>query len=167
MTKSMRDLIAVVEATARITPVYPQGDQNSQQRSVPQLPAKFRPRSIRVLGAADDPEHPMKKYAVGSSESAHTDHNNPIDEDLVSRLRRDLNDFLKATDQPGRRDDGTRRAKTPTLDRLVAQKRIPYDMLLQATVESDYELSEPETDHAIHSAVDSALAQPQQPIKVM
>jgi hypothetical protein len=46
---------------------------DSQQRSVPELPAMFRPAKINVLTNKTDPRHPMTGYAVGASESADAD----------------------------------------------------------------------------------------------
>lgn len=54
---------------SRVTPAKLSGDQNAQQKSVPQLPALFKPRKIAVLGAKSDPDHPMRGYAVGANES--------------------------------------------------------------------------------------------------
>lgn len=48
-----------------LTPTGVTKGLNAQQRSVPQLPAEFRPRSIKVLGAATDPQHPARKFFVG------------------------------------------------------------------------------------------------------
>jgi hypothetical protein len=42
---------------------------NTQQQSVPQLPAMFRPKKISVLNNPTDPRHPMTGYAVGANES--------------------------------------------------------------------------------------------------
>jgi ribosome modulation factor len=42
---------------------------DSQQRSVPELPAMFRPKKISVLNNPTDPRHPMTGYAVGANES--------------------------------------------------------------------------------------------------
>ena len=55
------------------TPTKLSKDLNPQQKAVPQLPALFKPRKISVLGAKTDPEHPMKGYAVGTSESAESE----------------------------------------------------------------------------------------------
>ena len=43
---------------------------NTQQSSVPQLPAQAQAQHISVLGAKKDPKHPFAGYAVGASESA-------------------------------------------------------------------------------------------------
>lgn len=54
-----------------ITPAFPKGHRlNKQQRSVKQMPAKFRPKSIRALGAPRDPQHPAKGYFVGGESLA-------------------------------------------------------------------------------------------------
>lgn len=42
---------------------------NAQQKSVPQLPADAKPKSISVLNNKTDPEHPFAGYMVGTSES--------------------------------------------------------------------------------------------------
>jgi len=47
---------------------------NAQQRSVPQLPAQARAKTISVLGAKTDPEHPFAGYAVGADEAAEPGH---------------------------------------------------------------------------------------------
>ena len=54
---------------SKTTPSKLSDNQNSQQKSVPQLPALFKPRKIAVLGAKTDPDHPMRGYAVGANES--------------------------------------------------------------------------------------------------
>jgi hypothetical protein len=55
------------------TPTKLSKDLNPQQKAVPQLPALFKPNKISVLGAKTDPDHPMRGYAVGASESAETE----------------------------------------------------------------------------------------------
>jgi hypothetical protein len=65
---SIIDRLRILESS--ITPDTVRHGLNAQQRSVPQLPALFKPKHISVLTAKTDPEHPMKGYAVGSSEGA-------------------------------------------------------------------------------------------------
>ncbi len=59
---------------------------NQQQRSVPQLPAMFRPKKISVLNNPTDPRHPMTGYAVGANESA--DRKDPYDQGWYTGHRR-------------------------------------------------------------------------------
>lgn len=55
---------------SEITPVTVRQGLNRQQRSVPQLPALFKPKSISVLKSKTDPKHPMSGYAVGGCEES-------------------------------------------------------------------------------------------------
>ena len=85
--RSILDRLATVEG--RLSP--------AQQR-VPQLPALFKPQSIRALGAKTDPAHPMDGYMVGDSvepkkttlEEAMAE----IEEDMVSKVKKDLTQYL-------------------------------------------------------------------------
>ena len=54
--RSILNRLAVVEGT---TPVNVKHGLNSQQKSVHQLPALFKPHAIKALGAKTDPQHPM------------------------------------------------------------------------------------------------------------
>ena len=49
-----------------ITPTGVKKGLNQQQKSVPQLPALFKPASIKALGNKTDPTHPASKYFVGA-----------------------------------------------------------------------------------------------------
>lgn len=55
------------------TPTKLAKDLNPQQKSVPQLPALFKPNKISVLKSKTDPDHPMRGYAVGANESQHSE----------------------------------------------------------------------------------------------
>jgi hypothetical protein len=60
---------------------------DSQQRSVPELPAQFRPAKISVLKSKTDPRHPMTGYAVGANESRNSD-NDPYEQGWRAGHRR-------------------------------------------------------------------------------
>jgi len=65
-----------------------QEGQDAAQRSVPQLPALFKPKNIStVLGAKKDPDHPTKDYFVGG-ESRTT-------EDILSTVKKKLGDYIQ------------------------------------------------------------------------
>lgn len=64
---------------------------DAQQRSVPELPAQFRPRKISVLQSKTDPQHPMTGYAVGANESSDSD-NDPYDQGWHTGHRRGQDD---------------------------------------------------------------------------
>lgn len=182
MSSDIRDIIRRLQdlEEGKITPTAIKQGLNKQQKSVPQLPALFKPKHISVLGADKDPQHPMKGMAVGANESKLAEAMAEIEEDMVSKVRKDLNAYL---DQISEKmpDDGRRdKDATPELDRLSAKQRQYRDMIEKAVDaisaaeeveeeldENDYELTEPETDHAAMDNIDAKLAQPQQPVKVM
>ena len=68
MSNDIRDILARLDVLEnQLTPTGVKHGLNPQQKSVPQLPALFKPKHISVLGAKTDPEHPMHGYMVGDS----------------------------------------------------------------------------------------------------
>jgi hypothetical protein len=100
------DIYSIVERLrlieTAITPATVKSGLNKQQRSVPQLPALFKPKSISVLKNKTDPEHPMKGYAVGSGESV--EHNEEMideavaTEDVLEKVKNSFKDFIKSVE---------------------------------------------------------------------
>jgi hypothetical protein len=85
--RSILDRLATVEG--KLTP---------GQQKVPQLPALFKPRHIRALGAKTDPAHPMDGYMVGDSvepqRTALEEAMAEIEEDMISKVKKDLTTYL-------------------------------------------------------------------------
>jgi len=85
--RSILDRLATVEG--RLSPA---------QQKVPQLPALFKPRNIRALGSKTDPAHPMDGYMVGDSvepkRTALEEAMAEIEEDMISKVKRDLTTYL-------------------------------------------------------------------------
>ena len=85
--RSILDRLATVEG--RLSPA---------QQKVPQLPALFKPRHIRALGAKTDPAHPMNGYMVGDSvepkKTALEEAMAEIEEDMISKVKKDLTTYL-------------------------------------------------------------------------
>jgi len=85
--RSILDRLATVEG--RLSPA---------QQKVPQLPALFKPRHIRALGAKTDPAHPMDGYMVGDSvepqRTALEEAMAEIEEDMLSKVKKDLTQYL-------------------------------------------------------------------------
>ena len=95
--RSILDRLATVEG--RLSP--------AQQR-VPQLPALFKPRHIRALGAKTDPAHPMDGYMVGDSveptRTALEEAMAEIEEDMISKVKKDLTQYLDQLEKKVRVD---------------------------------------------------------------
>lgn len=85
--RSILDRLATVE-----------GKLSPAQQRVPQLPALFKPRHIRALGAKTDPAHPMDGYMVGDSvepkKTALEEAMAEIEEDMLSKVKKDLTNYL-------------------------------------------------------------------------
>ena len=95
MSNDIRDIIqrlAIVEG--RLSPA---------QQKVPQLPALFKPQHIRALGSKTDPAHPMDGYMVGDSvepqRTALEEAMAEIEEDMISKVRKDLTHYLDRLEQ--------------------------------------------------------------------
>lgn len=90
MSNDIRDILqrlATVEG--RLSPA---------QQKVPQLPALFKPKHIRALGSKTDPAHPMDGYMVGDSveprRTALEEAMAEIEEDMISKVKKDLTQYL-------------------------------------------------------------------------
>jgi hypothetical protein len=139
MTVDIRNILERITAIeqGKTTPAVVKHGLNAQQKSVPQLPALFKPKGIKVLNAKTDPKHPMAGYAVGTGESAAPKMSSleeamaKVEEDMLGKVKADLNSYLeqltKKIDDDGQRDKGT-----PDLDRLEKKTRIDRDLIDKA-----------------------------------
>jgi hypothetical protein len=109
---------------------------DSQQRSVPELPAMFRPAKISVLKNKTDPRHPMTGYAVGASESADVakkrlgpDRNDPWEQGWRATPGYDFNPYEPGTPEYAQWEDGQaeRQAQPGHYDESVAEGRAGVD----------------------------------------
>ena len=161
MTNDVRDIMERLAAIeARTTPVSVKHGLNQQQKGVPQMPALFKPKHISVLGSKTDPKHPADGYMVGDSvepkKTALEETMGEIEEDMLSKVKKDLNQYLDKLE------------KKVSIDRTLKDKAIAAVQKGRAEEEieeNDYELTEPETVHDVEDKVDTAAAQPQAPIQ--
>jgi hypothetical protein len=140
MTSDIRSILQRITAIEEgaTTPAVVKHGLNPQQKSVPQLPALFKPKKIKALGAKTDPEHPMKGYAVGADESVEPTKSAleeamaSIEEDMLGKVKADLNSYLDRLEKKMAGDDGQREKGTPDLDRLEKKTRIDRDLIDKA-----------------------------------
>jgi hypothetical protein len=89
------DIYSIVERLAilegRITPTTVKHGLNSQQRSVPQMPALFRPKTQKILGGDPDAKDPVSGYMFGDS----VENDKEMAEDVLGKVRKSLTDYLK------------------------------------------------------------------------
>ena len=88
------DRLRMIESD--LTPVSVKKGLNKQQKSVPQLPALFKPENISPVLTNQSQKKPLGKNMVGDSREsvALARHMSEIDEDMLSRVRRDLGQYL-------------------------------------------------------------------------
>ena len=110
--------LAVIES--EITPSKLGQTLNKQQKSVPQLPALFKPENVSpVLGGKQ--KKPFGKYMVGDSKepSVLARRMSEIDEDMLSRVKQDLGQYL---DYLERKKDDDIKDKKKHLERQATEK---------------------------------------------
>ena len=110
--------LAVIES--EITPAKLGQTLNRQQKSVPQLPALFKPENVSpVLGGKQ--KKPFGKYMVGDSKepSVLARRMSEIDEDMLSRVKQDLGQYL---DYLERKKDDEIEDKKKHLERQATEK---------------------------------------------
>jgi len=140
MTSDIRSILQRITAIEEgaTTPAVVKHGLNPQQKSVPQLPALFKPKKIKALGAKTDPQHPMKGYAVGADESVESTKSAleeamaKVEEDMLGKVKADLNNYLDRLEKKMAGDDGQREKGTPDLDRLEKKTRIDRDLIDKA-----------------------------------
>jgi hypothetical protein len=115
--RSILDRLATVEG--RLTP--------GQQR-VPQLPALFKPRHVRALGSKTDPAHPMDGYMVGDSvepkKTALEEAMAEIEEDMLSKVKKDLTQYLDRLEKKVRVDRDLKDKARDAVGRGEAEEEI-------------------------------------------
>lgn len=126
--KHILERLAIVEG--KTVPVSPKGSMTSQQERVPQLPALFKPKDISpTLTKKPYQKHPMDGYMVG--ENALAEAMAEIEEDMLSKVKQDLNMYLDRIEQKIA-DDGRREKETPVLDKLAAKDKQDRDLIAKA-----------------------------------
>ena len=113
------DRLRVIESD--LTPVSVKNGLNKQQKSVPQLPALFKPDNISPVLGNDTQKQPLGKNMFGDSmkSSALARHMSEIDEDMLSRVKQDLGQYLDYLE--AKKDDEID-DKKKRLERLAARK---------------------------------------------
>ena len=141
MAQDHNDIYSIVERLAilegRITPANVKHGLNTQQKSVPQMPALFKPKTQKILGGNPNAKNPMSGYAVGGCEESEEFDEEPLEEavaneDVLEKVKKSFNDYLKSvadelkTDsdlKDKKKEDGDLRAKDKT-DRDLSPKQV-------------------------------------------
>jgi hypothetical protein len=170
MAQDHNDIYSIVEKLAilegRLTPTSVKHGLNSQQRSVPQMPALFKPKTQKILGGDADAKNPMSGYMVGSDESAEP--NKEMVEDVLDKVKRSFTDFIKNVEDEIKdsdikdkksedtdlkkkekkdRDLVSKTVESPEMDDEEDQEDLPSDYAYQRG-ENPYDAPEPQIESA-------------------
>jgi hypothetical protein len=106
MAQDHNDIYTIVEKLAilegRITPTGVKKGLNPQQRSVPQMPALFKPKTQKILGGNPNAKNPMSGYMVGGDESVEREQamlEADMAEDVLAKVQKSFKDFIKQAEE--------------------------------------------------------------------
>jgi hypothetical protein len=197
MSSDIRDILARLQQLEEgaITPVYPGKGLNAQQKKADQLPALFKPKNISpTLSKTPYQQHPMKGKLVGAAEGQEPARNaleeamQEVEEDMLSKVKRDLTRYLDRLEKKIATDDGQRDRETPALDKLEKKTQIDRDLVQKAVnavekateevdesswdsdvapVSGPEDAADTEVAHGIEDHLAAAVSQPAAPVKTM
>ena len=129
MTQDHNDIYTIVERLRVI-----EEGLNTNQRSVNQLSATFKPKTVAVLTAKTDPKNPLAGKLVGCEEGEEPDE--PLEEavtseDVLDRVKSSFADYLKTVSDEIRQDSDLKDKKhedsdikeKSTVDRALVAKQ--------------------------------------------
>jgi hypothetical protein len=109
---------------------------NANQKSVNQLSATFKPKTVAVLTAKTDPKNPMAGKLVGSAEESVENDEEPLEEaitseDVLDKVKSSFADYLKSVTDEIRQDSDLKDKKhedtdikeKSTVDRALVAKQ--------------------------------------------
>jgi hypothetical protein len=155
--RSILDRLATVE-----------GKLSPAQQKVPQLPALFKPRHIRALGAKTDPAHPMDGYMVGDSieprRTALEEAMAEIEEDMLSKVKKDLTTYLDKLEKKVAVSRDLKDKAQDAVQKGQAEEEVEEEIDTDpAAMQGPSDPLDTETGHSIEMGVADKLAAPQAP----
>ena len=142
MAQDHNDIYSIVERLAilegRITPANVKHGLNTQQKSVPQMPALFKPKTQKILGGNPNAKNPMSGYAVGGCEESEEFDEEPLEEavaneDVLEKVKKSFNDYLKSVADEVKNDSDIKDKKIGDSD-LKAKDRQDRDLIAKESV---------------------------------
>jgi hypothetical protein len=169
MSNDIRDILQRLTAVeSRLTPVGVKSGLNRQQKSVPQLPALFKPHGIKALGSKTDPQHPMAGYMVGDSveprKTALEEAMAEIEEDMLSKVKKDLTTYLDRLEKKVRVDRDLKDKAQDAVQKGQAEEEIEEIADTDpAAMSGPSDPGDTEVAHNIELGVADKLNAPQKP----
>ena len=155
MTHDHNDIYSIVERLRileeGLTPTNVKHGLNKQQKSVNQLGATFKPKTVAVLTAKTDPKNPLGGKMVGGDESVENDEpmlEAGMSEDTLSKVKQSFADYLKSVADEVRQDSDLKDKKHEDTD-LKNKDKTDRDLIAR--------LAEDEEDSELGSALSGEI----------
>ena len=130
MAHDHNDIYSIVE---RLRILEEGLDKN--QRSVNQLSATFRPKTVAVLTAKTDPKNPLAGKLVGGSESVEHDET-AVSEDVLGQVKKSFADYLSNIADEIKQDTDLK-AKTTTDSDIKEKNKKDRDLVTKKTEDTE------------------------------
>ena len=121
MAQDHNDIYSIVERLrlieADLSPTSTKKGLTAQQKSVPQLPALFKPKTQKILGGNLNARNPMSGYMVGSDESVEREEamlEADMAEDVLAKVEKSFKDFIKQAEEQIKDSDIKEKKKEDT-----------------------------------------------------
>ena len=147
MAQDQNDIYSIVERLRML-----EEGLNTNQRSVNQLGATFKPKTVSVLTAKKDPKNPMAGKLVGGCEESEDLDEEPLEEavaneDVLEKVKKSFNDYLKSVADEVKNDSDIKDKKIGDSD-LKAKDRQDRDLIAK----ENREIDPPEFDSEVEEA---------------
>ena len=138
MAQDHNDIYTIVERLRML-----EEGLNTNQKSVNQLGATFKPKTVAVLTAKTDPKNPMAGKMVGGCEESEELDEEPLEEavtseDTLSKVKQSFADYLKNITDEIRQDSDLKDKKREDTD--IKEKNTVDRALQQKIKEADSEI---------------------------
>jgi hypothetical protein len=130
MAHDHNDIYSIVE---RLRILEEGLDKN--QRSVNQLSATFKPKTVAVLTAKTDPKNPLAGKLVGGSESVERDET-AVAEDVLDKVKKSFADYLSNIADEIKQDTDLK-AKTTTDSDIKEKNKQDRDLVAKKTEDTE------------------------------
>ena len=146
MAQDHNDIYSIVE---RLRVLEEGLDKN--QRSVNQLGATFKPKTVAVLTAKTDPKNPLAGKLVGGCEESEELDETAVAEDVLNKVKKSFTDFIKSVEETiedsdikdKKHDDTDIKEKNKTDRDLVAKEESELGSALSGTIPAEQPAGEP------------------------
>ena len=136
MAQDHNDIYSIVERLRileeGLTPTTVKHGLNSQQKSVDQLSATFKPKTVAVLTAKKDPKNPLAGKLVGDSVE---NDKKPVEEDVLEKVKKSLADYLSNVADEIKSDTDLKDKKKEDSD-LKKKDKMDHDLIAKEIVKS-------------------------------